>query len=50
MKKVIEEAIKKLTKKAHEEVDPSDAMKFSQTALNLAHAYATFKEAEIKGR
>lgn len=43
MKKVIEKAIKKLTEKAHEEVDSSDAMKFSQAALNLAHAYATFE-------
>ena len=38
----IEEAIKKLTERAKDTTDHDEAMKFSQAALNLAHAIATF--------
>lgn len=43
MKTVIEDAIKDLAGKAKKEKDSGDAMRFSQAALNLAHAYATFE-------
>lgn len=36
-----EEAIKKLTDKAIEARDSNDALKFTQSALNLAHVEAT---------
>lgn len=43
MKDIIEKAIKDLAEKAQNEKDSGGAMRLSQAALNLAHAYATFE-------
>jgi len=41
MKYEIETAVKSLAKKAENSQDQDEAMKYSQAALNLAHAIAT---------
>lgn len=41
MTEEIQKAISRLTAKASETKDMDEAMKFSQAALNLAHALAT---------
>ena len=43
MENEIREAIKELVEKAKNTRDANDALKFSQSALNLAHTLATLK-------
>ncbi len=42
----IQQAIKLLAEKVKQDTKPDDAMKYTQAALNLAHAIATIKGAE----
>lgn len=46
MEKTMKEIVDGLTKKALAAQDPTDAMKFSQAALNAANSYATVKVVE----
>lgn len=46
MKDEIEAAIKKLIGKSTAAVKGDDALKFSQAALNLSHAFATLENAK----
>jgi hypothetical protein len=46
MKTVTEKAVKAMIEKSEKSKDANDALKFSQAALNMAHALATFNHAE----
>jgi len=44
MEQAIEAGIKNLAEKLNSNVDSNEALKFSQAALNLAHARAVLKQ------
>ena len=48
MEKTVKDAIKQLAERAGEKGDSGDSMRFSQSALNLAHVLATFDNMKTK--
>ena len=50
MKTETEEAIKLLSSKAKNAIHSTDALKYSQAALNLAHAEATMSNITAEGK
>ena len=46
----IDEAIEALAERIDDKIDATDAMKFTQSALNLAHVRATYDAIEREAR